>query len=49
MMTRLTMMTQTEYYTTLLAFILNLAGVAISIGLGCALVWYWWNFGRFFR
>lgn len=42
-------MSQYEYYTTLLAFILNLAGLAISIGLGAALIWYYWNFARFFE
>ena len=42
-------MTQYEYYTTLLAFALNLAGFAIGIGLGAALVWYWWTFLRYFR
>ena len=42
-------MTQFEYYTTLLAFILNLAGVAIAVGLGAALIWHYWCFARFFK
>ena len=42
-------MTQYEYYATLLAFTLNLAGIAISIGLGAALIWYYWCFARFFK
>jgi len=42
-------MTQTEYYTNLLVFTLNLAGLAIAIGLGATLVWYYWCFARFFK
>ena len=42
-------MGQYEYYTTLLAFILNLVGTSIAIGLGAALIWYCWCFARFFK
>lgn len=42
-------MSQADYYVNLLAFSLNLAGLAISVGLGAALAWYWWNFIRYFR
>lgn len=42
-------MTQAEYYTTLLVFTLNLAGTAIAVGLGAALVWYFWTFARYFK
>lgn len=42
-------MTQAEYYTALLAFVLQSVGLAISVGLAAALIWYWWAFGCYFQ
>ena len=42
-------MTQAEYYTTLLTFVLQAAGLAISVGFAATLIWYWWAFGRYFK
>ena len=42
-------MTQAEYYTNLLTFLLKFAGIVVSTGLVTVLTWYFWTFARYLK